>query len=85
MNIAGIVIFLAVSAVAGWLGRNIMNGRRLVLLGNVLVGMVGALLLVGRVLFGLLGISAGGRIGSIITAAVSAIVLLFLVGMIKRA
>jgi uncharacterized membrane protein YeaQ/YmgE (transglycosylase-associated protein family) len=35
--------------------------------------------------FGLLGISAGGLIGSIITATVGAIILLFIVGLIKKA
>jgi len=44
---------------------------------------VGALL--GGFLFGLLGISAGGLIGSLITATVGAIVLIFLVRLIKRA
>ena len=35
--------------------------------------------------FGLLGIAAGGLLGSLITAVVGAVVLLFVVGLIKRA
>jgi hypothetical protein len=45
-------------------------------------GLVGAV--VGGFLFGLLGISAGGLIGSIVTATVGAAVLLFVVGLIKK-
>ena len=41
--------------------------------------------LVGGFLFGLLGIAAGGLLGSLITAVVGAVVLLFVVGLIKRA
>jgi uncharacterized membrane protein YeaQ/YmgE (transglycosylase-associated protein family) len=40
---------------------------------------------VGGFLFGLLGLSAGGLIGSIMTATVGAVVLLFLIGLIKKA
>jgi len=47
------------------------------------VGIIGAL--VAGFLFGLLGITAGGIIGSIITATVGAIVLLYVVGLLKKA
>jgi uncharacterized membrane protein YeaQ/YmgE (transglycosylase-associated protein family) len=40
---------------------------------------------VGGMVFGLLGISAGGLIGSIITATVGAVVVLLAVGLIKKA
>ena len=38
----------------------------------------------GGFVFGLLGISAGGLVGSIITATVGAALLLFLIGLIKK-
>ena len=44
---------------------------------------VGAI--VGGFVFGLLGINAGGLIGSLITAVVGAVILLFIVGLIKKA
>ena len=53
------------------------------LLCNIVVGIIGAV--VGGFLFGLLGLSAGGLIGSIMTATVGAVVLLFLIGLIKKA
>jgi uncharacterized membrane protein YeaQ/YmgE (transglycosylase-associated protein family) len=78
----GIVWFIIIGIVAGWLAGKVMRGAGFGLLGDLVVGIVGALL--GGFLFGLLGISAGGLIGSLITATCGAIVLIFLVRMIKR-
>ena len=77
------VWFLIIGIVAGWLAGQIMKGGGFGLLGDLVVGVIGALL--GGWLFGLLGISAGGLIGALITATVGAIVLLFLIRLIKRA
>jgi len=86
MDITGLVVFLIIGAVAGWLGSTIMKGGGFGLLGNILVGVVGVVgAVIGGYVFGLLGISAGGLIGSIITATVGAIILLFVVGLIKKA
>ncbi len=80
MKILGILV---VGAVAGWLAGLLMKGRGYGLLGNIGVGVVGAV--VGGYLFGWLGISIGpGLLGAIIRALVGALVLLFLVGLIKR-
>jgi uncharacterized membrane protein YeaQ/YmgE (transglycosylase-associated protein family) len=81
--IARIILWLVIGAVAGWLAGNIMKGGGFGLIGNIIVGIVGAL--IGGFVFGLLGITAGGLIGSLITAVVGACVLLFLVGLVKRA
>lgn len=53
------------------------------LLGNIVVGIIGAL--VGGFLFGVLGLAAGGLIGSLIIAVIGVVVLLFLIGLIKKA
>lgn len=82
MNITGLIIFLAIGAVAGWLAGLLMKGRGFGLLGNMLVGVIGAV--VGGYTFGLLGITAGGIIGAIITATVGAAILLLIVGIIKK-
>ena len=75
---------LAIGAVAGWLAGIIMKGGGFGLIGDIIVGIIGAV--VGGYLFGLVGISAGvGLIGSIVTATVGAIVLLFVIRLIKRA
>jgi uncharacterized membrane protein YeaQ/YmgE (transglycosylase-associated protein family) len=83
MDIQGLIIFLAIGAIAGWLAGTIMKGGGFGLIGNIVVGIVGAV--VGGFVFGFLGISTGGLIGSIITATVGAVVLLAIVRVIKKA
>jgi uncharacterized membrane protein YeaQ/YmgE (transglycosylase-associated protein family) len=79
-----LLIFLAIGAVSGWLAGMIMRGGGFGLLGDIIVGIVGAE--AGGYLFGLLGISVGaGLMGPIVTATVGAIVLLFVIRLIKRA
>jgi uncharacterized membrane protein YeaQ/YmgE (transglycosylase-associated protein family) len=83
MDLTSLLIFLAIGAVAGWLAGVILKGGGFGLLVNIVVGILGAV--VGGFAFGLLGISAGGILGSIITATVGAVLLLFIVGLIKKA
>mgnify|MGYP001812914709 FL=1 len=82
MDITGLVIFLAIGAVAGWLAGTLMKGGGFPLLGNIIIGIIGAV--VGGYVFGILGITAGGLIGSIITATAGAVVLLFVIRLIKQ-
>jgi len=77
------VWFILIGIAAGWLAGLIMKGGGYGLLGDLIVGIIGALL--GGWLFGVLGVSAGGGlIGSLITAVVGAIVLILLLRLIKR-
>ena len=78
----GIILFLVIGGVAGWLAGLIMKGRGFGVVGNIFVGIIGGFL--GGFLFGLLGIAGGGLVGSLVTALVGAIVLLFIVGKIKK-
>ncbi len=82
MDITGLVIFLAIGAVAGWLAGNLMKGGGFGLLINIVISIIGAVL--GGFVFGLLGISAGGLIGFIVTATAGAMLLLFIVDLIKK-
>lgn len=83
MDLTNLLIFLAIGAVAGWLAGVILKGGGFGLLVNIVVGILGAI--VGGFAFGLLGISVGGILGSIITATVGAVLLLLIVGLIKKA
>jgi len=75
--------FILIGAAAGWLAGQIMKGSGFGLVGNIIVGILGAVL--GGWLFGVLGISVGRQhTGALITAIVGAVVLLFLIGLIKR-
>jgi uncharacterized membrane protein YeaQ/YmgE (transglycosylase-associated protein family) len=82
MNLTGLILFLVIGALAGWLAGNLMRGGGFGLLGNIVVGIVGAV--VGGSVFGLLGITAGGFIGSIITATAGAALLIYVVGLIRK-
>jgi uncharacterized membrane protein YeaQ/YmgE (transglycosylase-associated protein family) len=78
------VWFIVVGLVAGWLAGKLMRGGGFGVLGDIVVGILGALL--GGWLFGRFGVSlGGGLIGAIIVATLGAIVLIFLVRLIKRA
>ncbi len=83
MDITSLLIFLAIGAVAGWLAGILMKGGGFGLLIDIVLGVVGAV--VGGFLFGLLGLSANGLIGSIITATVGAVVLLLVARLFKKA
>lgn len=79
-----LIWFLLVGLIAGWLAGQVMRGGGFGLVGDMIVGVIGALL--GGWLFSKLGIGAGGGlIGAIITAFVGAVVLILLLRLIKRA
>ena len=83
MEATGLLAFLVIGAIAGWLAGKIFQGGGFGLIGNMVVGIVGAV--IGGFIFGFLGISAGGLIGSIITATIGAVILLYIVSMVKKA
>ena len=76
--------FLIVGIIAGWLAGVLVKGGGFGLVGDLVVGVIGAFL--GGFLFNLLGLySSGGLIGSIVVSTVGAVVLLIIVRAIKRA
>ncbi|MBU6432512.1 MAG: GlsB/YeaQ/YmgE family stress response membrane protein [Nitrospirae bacterium] len=75
------VWFILIGIAAGWLAGQIMKGGGFGALGDLIVGVIGAML--GGFLFGFLGITAGGLLGSLITATVGALVLIALLRVIK--
>jgi len=78
------VWFIIVGLVAGWLAGVIMKGGGFGVIGDIIVGIVGAL--IGGWLFSTMGVSAGGGLlGAIIVALIGAIILIFLLRLIKRA
>jgi uncharacterized membrane protein YeaQ/YmgE (transglycosylase-associated protein family) len=81
--IHGIVWWIVVGLIAGWLAGKVMKGGGFGVLMDIIIGMVGAV--IGGWVFGLIGIFAGGLIGSILVAFVGAVILLWLVRMIKKA
>jgi len=51
MDINSLVIVLAVGGLAGWLAGKLMKGRGFGVIGNIVIGVIGAAL--GRFLFSL--------------------------------
>lgn len=79
----GIIATLIVGAIAGWLAGLAVKGAGFGLLGNILVGIIGAF--VAGYLFPGLAIGlGGGLIGVILASAAGAVVLLVVVGLIRR-
>ena len=82
--VEGIILWLIIGAVAGWLAGKIVEGAGFGLIVDIIVGVVGAF--IGGWLASVLGINiGGGLIGSLIVAVVGAVILLFALRLIKRA
>lgn len=83
MNLEQLIVFLVIGGVAGWLAGIIMKGGGFGMIGSIVVGIVGAVL--GGWIFEFLGISIGGEwMGPLVTATVGAVVLLFVIGLIRK-
>lgn len=78
-----ILTWLIVGLVAGVLASMVMGGTGYGLIGDIIIGIVGAF--VGGWLFGKLGVSTpfGGLAGTIFTAFIGAVVLLFVLRLIR--
>ena len=79
----GIIGWIVIGILAGWLAEKIMK-RNHGLLTNLIVGVVGAII-GGFLASNLLGIPVGGfNIMTLIVAVVGAVILLFVLGLVKR-
>ncbi|WP_448097629.1 GlsB/YeaQ/YmgE family stress response membrane protein [Luteibacter yeojuensis] len=80
----GIIVWLIIGAVAGWLAGLLVKGGGFGLIVDIIVGIVGAF--IGGWLAGVLGINlGGGLLSSIATATLGAVILLFILRLFKRA
>jgi uncharacterized membrane protein YeaQ/YmgE (transglycosylase-associated protein family) len=77
-----IIYFLLIGLCAGWLAGQLFRGIGFGLLGDMVVGCIGAF--VGGFVFGLLGIATGGLLGALLSATVGALLLLFLLSLLRR-
>jgi uncharacterized membrane protein YeaQ/YmgE (transglycosylase-associated protein family) len=84
MSLEALIVLIVVGAIAGWLAGIIVKGMGFGLVGNIIVGIVGAF--IGSWLLGYLGVHIGGGfLGSIINATIGAVILLFVISLVKRA
>jgi len=84
MEFTALLVVILVGAIAGWLAGQIVKGYGFGLLGNIAVGIVGAV--IASLLFPRLGLGLGVGIGgAVIYATIGAVTLLLLLRVIRRA
>ena len=83
MDPAEIVIWLAIGAIAGWLASHLIRGGGYGLIGDILVGIIGAV--IAGYLLPLVGIHLGaGFVRSVINAFIGACLLLAALRLVRR-
>lgn len=86
MTVEGILIALIIGGIAGWLAGVIVKGAGFGLIGNIVVGIVGAF--VASWLFPRLGVQLGvgnAMVTSIIHATIGGVIILLVLSLIRRA
>lgn len=83
MNVTGLLIALLVGAAAGFLAGQIVKGHGFGLVGNIVVGIVGAL--VFGALFGSFNLLSSPMLNEIAGGTIGAVILLFVIGLIRKA
>lgn len=83
----GILSWIVVGLIAGWLAGELMRGSGFGLLGDIIVGIVGALIggFLASALFGLAAPMTGINITSILIAFVGAVILIAILRLIRGA
>ncbi len=84
MNMSGesLLILLVVGLVAGWLAGQIVQGTGMGLIGDIVVGILGAF--IGSWVLPRLGIHLGsGIVSAIINGTIGAIILLFVIRLVS--
>ncbi len=74
LSLSVVIWWLFVGLIAGFLASVVMRGGGYGVVGDIIVGIIGAF--IGGWLFSLLGVGAGGLIGSIIVAFIGACILI---------
>lgn len=79
-----VIIALVIGGIAGWLAGLVVEGMGFGLVGNVVVGIIGAI--IAAFLFPWLGISLGGGfVAAIVQPMIGAIIFLLILGIFRRA
>lgn len=81
-GILGLIIAILIGAVIGWIASKIVKGGGSGFWMNVLIGIGGSL--IASHLLPAVGISLGGAIGGFIAAVIGAVLLIFVVGLIRK-
>lgn len=82
MEIHGLIAWIAIGVIAGWLAGLLVQGRGFGLLLDTLLGIAGAFL--GGWLASLFGLAGGGFTVSIIMAVIGAVIVLVLIRLVRK-
>jgi len=83
MSAQSLLVVLIIGAIAGWLAGLIVRGAGFGLIGNIVVGIVGAFL--ASWLLPQLGVSLGGSaLRDIVNATVGGVIVLVILSLIRR-
>jgi uncharacterized membrane protein YeaQ/YmgE (transglycosylase-associated protein family) len=82
----GLLTWIVVGAIAGWLASLVMKGSGLGLIGNIVVGVIGALVggYLAGTFFNMSDAISGFNFTSIVVAFLGAVIVLFIVGLFRR-
>jgi len=80
----GLIGAIIIGAIAGWLAGLIVRGAGFGLIGNIVIGILGALL-AGWLLPQLHVELASGTLGSIINSTIGAVIILVILSLVRRA
>jgi len=86
MEIVEIATMLGIGAVAGWLAGMVMKGGGFGLIGNIILGIIGGVVgtFIGGIVSGAVTLPFTGLLGTIIWATIGAIVVMIIVGFVKK-
>jgi uncharacterized membrane protein YeaQ/YmgE (transglycosylase-associated protein family) len=84
MDVQGLIIWVIVGAIAGWLAGMVVKGGGFGLIGDIIVGIVGGL--IAGWLLPAIGFPIGsGFVGAVIDSFIGAVILLIIIRLVKRA
>jgi uncharacterized membrane protein YeaQ/YmgE (transglycosylase-associated protein family) len=83
MGITSIFVLIVVGAIAGWLAGKIVKGFGFGLIGNIVVGIVGAF--IATLILPQIGLTiGGGLLGNVVNATIGSVILLFLLRLVRK-
>jgi uncharacterized membrane protein YeaQ/YmgE (transglycosylase-associated protein family) len=82
ITLSGLFMLIIVGGLAGWIAGLIMHRRGFGIVGNIIVGIIGAA--IGNSIMGMLGIYTGSLLGALLFAIIGAVLLLLAINAVFK-
>jgi len=82
ITIPGLIWLILVGGIAGWIAGMIMHRKGFGIVGNIVVGIIGAA--IGGTIFRLLGVRGWNILGDLVSATIGAVLLLLAINAIFK-